>query len=67
MDIRDQLLDLEMAARRISDGLEVIQVMVLGLDEAGSQYAGALNAVWSYLSQANQELQTQLNACMRAV
>ena len=47
MDIREQLMELETTAQHISDGLAAIQVMVVGLDGLGSQYAGALNAVCS--------------------
>ena len=45
MDIREQLMELETTAQHISDGLAAIQVLVVGLDGLGSQYAGALNAV----------------------
>ena len=56
MDIQAELQELETAAQRISDGLEAIQIMVLGLDGVGSQYAGALSAIWKYLSDADLEL-----------
>ena len=67
MDIQDQLQELETAAQHISDGLEAIQIMVLGLDSAGSQYAGALSVIWKYLSDADLELKQCLNACLKAV
>ena len=41
--------------------------MVLGLDGVESQYAGALYAVWKYLSDADQEFQKCLTACLEAV
>lgn len=66
MDIQVQLQELETAARHISDGLEAIQVMVLGLDSVGNQYAGALSAIWKYLSDADLELKQCLEACLRA-
>ena len=67
MDIREQLMELETTAQHISDGLAAIQVMVVGLDGLGSQYAGALNAVCSYLYDAEQALQKQLALCLRTV
>lgn len=67
MDIRSDLMDLEISARRISDGLDAIQMMVIGLDGAGSGYAGALHAIWDYLSDASRELQAQLAVCLSAV
>ena len=67
MDIRSDLLELEEAARRISDGLDAIQVMVLGLEGAGSRYAGALHTIWGCLSDADRELQKKLALCLEAV
>ena len=67
MDIRENLLELEESAQRISDGLSAIHVMVLGLDGVESQYAGALYAVWKYLSDADQEFQKCLTVCLEAV
>ena len=67
MDIQVQLQELETAAQHISDGLKAIQVMVLGLDSVGNQYAGALSAIWKYLSDADLELKQCLDACLKAV
>jgi len=67
MDIRSNLLDLEASAQRISDGLAAIQIMVVGLDGAGSEYTGAFHAIWDYLSDAEQEFQKQLAVCLSAV
>ena len=67
MDIKSNLLELETAAQRISDGLAAIHVMILGMDEMDSQYTGALYAVWDYLSNAEQEFQSRLNTCLEAV
>lgn len=64
MDIQSHLLELETAVQRIADGLSAVQIMVLGLEGAGSRYAGALHAVYCYLSEAEQTLQTQLTACL---
>lgn len=64
MNHQSNLLDLQAAAQRITDGLSVIQVMVVGLDGAGSQYAGAFHAVWDYLASADMEFQKCLNACL---
>ena len=67
MDIRENLLELEESAQRISDGLSAIHVMVLGLDGVESQYAGALYALWKCLSDADQEFQKCLTVCLEAV
>lgn len=67
MDIRASLLELETAAQCISDGLSAIQVMVVGLDGSGSEYAGAFHAIWDYLSDADLDFQKCLTACLKAV
>lgn len=67
MDIQKELWELETSAQRISDGLAAIRIMVLGLEDAGSEYTGAFHAVWSYLAGAEQEFQKQLAACLEAV
>lgn len=67
MDIKSNLLALEESAQRISDGLAAIRIMVVGLDGAGSEYTGAFHAVWHYLSDAEEEFQKQLAACLSAV
>lgn len=64
MDTKSSLLDLELDARRISEGITAIEVMVMGLEEADSQYAGGFYAVWKYLSEANKAFQQHLNACL---
>ena len=38
--------------------------MIIGLDSAGSQYAGAFHAVWDYLASADVEFQKCLTACI---
>ena len=67
MDIREQLMELETTAQHISDGRSPIHVRFVGLDGLGNQYAGALNAVCSYLYDADQALQKQLALCLRTV
>lgn len=67
MDIKSNLLELEEAAQRISDGLAAVRVMVVGLDGSGSEYTGAFHAIWDYLSNAEQEFQKYLDACLEAV
>ena len=67
MDIQKNLLELEISAQRISDGVAAIRMMVLGLEDAGSEYTGAFYAVWDYLAEAEREFLKQLAACMEAV
>ncbi len=67
MDIQSNLLELETSAQRISDGLEAIRIMVIGLEGERSEYTGAFHAIWDYLDDADREFQKQLAACLSAV
>ena len=67
MDIRNNLLELEISAQCISDGVAAVRVMVLGLEDAGSEYTGAFHAVWDYLAEAEQKFQKQLAVCLEMV
>lgn len=65
MDMKSNLLELEEAAQRISDGLAAVRIMVIGLDGSGSEYTGAFHAIWDYLSDAEGAFQKQLSACLK--
>ena len=67
MDIRNNLLELEISAQCISDGVAAVRVMVLGLEDAGSEYTGAFHAVWDYLAEAEPKFQKQLAVCLEMV
>ena len=67
MDIQKNLLELEISAQRISDGVAAVRIMVLGLENMGSEYTGAFHAVWDYLAEAEQEFQKQLAVCLETV
>ena len=67
MDIQKNLLELEVSAQRISDGLAAVRMMVLGLEDEESEYTGAFHAIWDYLADAEREFQKQLAVCLEAV
>lgn len=62
-----QLYDLEEAIQHLSDGLDAIEIMVMGLEQMQDDHAGGLYAIWRYLDETNQEVRRQLNACLDAV
>ncbi len=66
MDVT-KLYDLEEAIQHLSDGLNAIEVMVMGLEQMQDAHAGGLYAVWRYLNGANQEVHRQLAACLNAI
>ncbi len=66
MDVT-KLYDLEEAIGHLSDGLDAVEVMVMGLEQVQDAHAGGLYAVWRYLEGANQEVRRQLDACLNSI
>lgn len=66
MDVT-RLYDLEEAIQHLSDGLDAVEVMVMGLEQVQDAHAGGFYAVWRYLDEANQEVRRRLDACMSGV
>lgn len=67
MDLHEELLDLETAVIQISRGVKALEVMSMGLPRTLDPYADGLDAICDYLSQANQDLQRRVDACLKAV
>lgn len=62
-----KLYDLEEAIQHFSDGLDAIEVMVMGLEQVQDAHAGGFYAVWRYLNKANQEVRKRLDICINEV
>ena len=66
MDVT-KLYDLEEAIGHLSDGVNAVEVMSMGLEQMQDTHAGGLYAVWRYLDGANQEVRRQLDLCLSAI
>ena len=66
MEQQDLLTELEEAFYRFTWGLNALELMVLGLEEASDPYAGGFQAVWLYLREAEEEVQNLLKAVAAA-
>lgn len=64
MELRETFLDLQDTAGRISDGINAVGLMAMGLSMARDPYADGFNAVWNYLVDAERDLQRQLRVCL---
>lgn len=62
-----KLYDLEEAIQHFSDGLDAIEVMVMGLEQVQDAHAGGFYAVWRYLNEANREVRKRLDICINEV
>ena len=64
MELKEALLELENPVHRISDGINAVGLMTMGLAEARDPYADGFNAIWNYLVDAERDFQKQITACM---
>ena len=60
------LMDLEESFGRLSDGLNAVELMVLGLEDVQDPYAGGLYVIWRYLEQERKEMKRLLAAVSSA-
>lgn len=64
MTYQELLLAIEEPVNRISDGINAIGIMTMGLVQVKDPYADGFYAVWSYLVDAERDFQKQFAACM---
>lgn len=67
MSLHEDLDDLEIAIHNVSQGVNAIGVMTLGLMQAHDPYADGFNALYGYLVDADREVQKHLAACLTAM
>ncbi len=67
MSLHEKMLDLDSAVHNLSQGVNVLGLMALGLDQAMDPYADGFNALYSYLKNADQEVRQQLKDCLETV
>ena len=63
MSLREDLDHLEIAVHNVSQGINALGIMALGLSSAKDPYADGFNALYLYLSGAGQELRQCLDTC----
>ncbi len=63
MTYQEAFIDLQDSAGRISDGINAIGIMTMGLAQVRDPYADGFNAIWNYLVDAEQDFQKRLAAC----
>ena len=62
MGQKNLLMDLEEVFVRLSDGLNAVKLIALGLESIQDPNAGGLYAVWRYLDEARNEAERLLTA-----
>lgn len=64
MGFNKELDDLAIAIRDVSQGINALGVMTLGLAQARDPYADGFNALYTYLFQADMNVYTRLKTCL---
>lgn len=67
MSLREELDALSTAACDISQGINALEAMAMGLSYAKDPYAQGFNALYNYLFDANQALHKHLDSCWSAL
>lgn len=67
MSLRKELDELETAIHDVSQGVNAIGAMTLGLMQARDPYADGFNALYSYLLEADREVHKRLAVCLTTV
>ena len=67
MSLREDLDKLDIAVHNVSQGINALGVMALGLSHAKDPYAQGFNALYNYLFDANQALHKHLDSCWNAL
>lgn len=67
MSLREDLDNLEIASHKVSQGINALAAMSLGLSRAEDPYAEGFAALYIYLFDADQELHKHLDACLNAL
>lgn len=61
MECQTDIMELEEKFEHLLEGLNAIELMVLGMAHAKDPYTGAFNAVWIYLKESADDIQRLLS------
>ncbi len=67
MSLHEELLELDSAVRNLSQGVNALQVMSLGLFEALDPYADGFSALLDYMRDADREVREYMDNCLKAI
>ena len=67
MSLREELIDLDTAVNRLSQGVNAVGLMSMGLLQARDPYADGLDLLYNCMVEADREVRLRLNACLDTV
>ncbi len=67
MSLHEELLDLDSAVTRLSQGVNALGLMTMGLDREAEPYADGFEVLFRYMLDVNREIRKYLDNCLRAI
>jgi len=67
MSLHEELLDLDSAVNRLSQGINALGLMATGLDQEDEQYADGFMVLFRYMLDVNQDVRKYLDNCLKAI
>ena len=67
MSLRENLDKLDIAIHDMSQGINALEAMTMGLAQVKDPYADGFNALHIYLFQADMEVHEHLTACLKEI
>lgn len=67
MSLQKELLNLDTAVDKLSQGVNAIGLMTLGLVQMQHPYADSFYLLYSCMSEADRQVRSCLDACIKAV
>ncbi len=67
MSLHEELLELDSAVSNLSQGVNALQVMSMGLFQALDPYADGFNALLNYMLDADREVRKYMDDCLKAI
>ena len=67
MSLREDLDNLYIAVQSVSQGINALEAMTMGLAQVKDPYADGFNALSVYLFQADMEVHKHLTACLNEI
>ena len=67
MNLQDQLLELDAAVDKLSQGVNAVGLMSMGLVQMQNPYADSFCMLFHYMAEADRAVRTYLDACFEAM
>lgn len=67
MSLQKELIDLDTAVNRLSQSVNAMGIMTLGLAQAQDPYADGLDLLSSCMIDADRAVRAHLDACLKAI